>query len=313
MEIPVYLFTGFLEAGKTRFIQETFENEEFDTGENTLIITCEEGIDELDIKRFKVSKVSIVNIEDFEEINTKNLSALQKKYNAKRIIIEYNGMWQLDALYAALPKGWSVYQEILSADANTFINYNQNMRSLVVDKLKSCEVVMFNRVSVNTDIETLHKIVRSVSKRANIAYEYTDGHVEEDTIEDPLPFDVNADIIEIDDGDYAVWYRDMAEDTQKYVGKTLKFKGIVGRDSRLGEKAFIFGRHVMTCCADDVEFQGLVCKTKEPSDLKSRQWAIITAKLIIGEHKAYGGEGPLLIAKEILKAQKPDEEVAQFY
>ena len=39
-EIPVYLFTGFLEAGKTKVIQETLEDENFNTGEQTLIITC---------------------------------------------------------------------------------------------------------------------------------------------------------------------------------------------------------------------------------------------------------------------------------
>ena len=32
MELPVYLFTGFLEAGKTRFIQETLEDRRFNSG-----------------------------------------------------------------------------------------------------------------------------------------------------------------------------------------------------------------------------------------------------------------------------------------
>lgn len=52
-EIPVYLFTGFLEAGKTKFIQETFEDPRFNNGENTLLLVCEEGIEEYDPSRFK--------------------------------------------------------------------------------------------------------------------------------------------------------------------------------------------------------------------------------------------------------------------
>lgn len=313
MEIPVYLFTGFLEAGKTQFIQETLESEEFNSGENTLVIVCEEGICELEPKKFKVENVSVEYIEEPEDINKKTFESLEKKHKAQRVIIEYNGMWQLDNLYAALPKNWSVYQEIFTADAQTFENYNQNMRSLVADKLKSCELVMFNRATPVTDQEAFHKIIRSISKRCSIAYEFTDGHVEEDDIEDPLPFDVNADVIEIKDEDYALWYRDLADDTSKYVGKTLKFKGIVGREKQLGDKAFVFGRHVMTCCAEDIAFQGLICKAKEPVDLKNRDWAIVTAKLIIGEHKVYNGEGPILIAKSIEKSIPPEQEVASFY
>ncbi len=312
MEIPVYLFTGFLEAGKTKFIQETLENIDFDTGENTLVIICEEGVEELEKGKFKVSNVSIEYIDSPEDITLKNLEKISKAHKAQRVIVEYNGMWLLDNLYKAFPKAWSVYQEIFTADAKTFAMYNQNMRNLVFDKLSSCELIMFNRVDIMTDKDELHKIVRAVSQRANIAYEYTDGHVEEDDIEDPLPFDIDADIIEINDKDYAFWYRDMSENPSKYVGRILKFKGIVGRDKILGDKACIFGRHVMTCCEDDIQFSGLVCKSKENIDLKSRDWAIITSKLVIGEHKVYGGEGPILIAQSIKTAQKPEQEVATF-
>lgn len=313
MEIPVYLFTGFLEAGKTKFIQETLENEEFNTGENTLVIICEEGVEELEKDKFNVDNVIVEYIDEPEEISTDTFKKLTNKHKAQRVIIEYNGMWLLDELYNSFPKNWSVYQEIFTADSTTFMNYNQNMRSLVVDKLKSCELVMFNRVTPATQQEELHKIVRATSQRTAIAYEFTDGHVEEDTIQDPLPFDVDADIIEIEDKDYAVWYRDLGEDTAKYVGKVLKFKGIAGREKQLGDKAFIFGRHVMTCCEEDISFRGLICKTKEKAEIKNREWAVITAKLVIAEHKVYGGEGPILIVQKIEKAEKPDPEVASFF
>ena len=42
-QIPVYVFTGFLDAGKTRFIQETLEDERFNSGERTLLLVFEEG------------------------------------------------------------------------------------------------------------------------------------------------------------------------------------------------------------------------------------------------------------------------------
>ena len=127
------------------------------------------------------------------------------------------------------------------ADAKTFFTYNQNMRSLMVDKLMSCEMIVLNRTPDNIDKEEVHKIVRGISRRATITYDYPDGHVEYDDIEDPLPFDINAPVIEIADEDYAVWYRDMSEETEKYDGKVVKFKGIVARDLKLGKDALIIG------------------------------------------------------------------------
>ena len=70
-----------------------------------------------------------------------------------------------------------------------------------------------------------HKVVRGASRRADIAYEAPDGSVAYDDIEDPLPFDLDAPIVEIGDGDYALWYRDMSEEPKKYSGKTVRFKG----------------------------------------------------------------------------------------
>ena len=45
-EVSVFLFLGFLESGKTKFIQETLEDERMNTGERTLLLVCEEGEEE---------------------------------------------------------------------------------------------------------------------------------------------------------------------------------------------------------------------------------------------------------------------------
>ncbi|MGN1121081.1 MAG: GTP-binding protein, partial [Eubacteriales bacterium] len=221
-EIPVYLFTGFLEAGKTKFIQETFEDPRFNNGENTLLLVCEEGEEEYDTSRFKgeMGSFHAVNVESVDELTPEFLGKLQHKYDIDRVVVEYNGMWMIDRLYSAMPEGWMVYQEICFAEASRFLNYNANMRSLVVDKLKSCELIVFNRVDPATfDKMAAHKIVRTVSRRANIAYEYCNGEVEYDDIEDPPPYDMNAPIIEIKDEDYAFWYADFADKPQNYEGK----------------------------------------------------------------------------------------------
>ena len=312
-KIPVYLFTGFLEAGKTKAIQETMEDTRFHDGEKTLILLCEEGIEEIDASRFKGGNVFIEVIEDSEDLTKDYLYSLQKKYKIERVVAEYNGMWQIDDLYQNLPDKWFIYQEIMFADAGTFINYNANMRSLVVDKLTNAEMIIFNRVSENTDKDEFHKIIRGITRRSAIAYEKEDGTMEYDDKEDPLPFDIDAPVIEIEDRDYALWFRDAAEETDKYIGKTVKFKGIVAVSDKFPPKTVVCGRHVMTCCVDDIAYQGIITILPDGVKLNNRDWVTITAVFTKEYHKLYRSKGPILTVKEITPAKKPEQEVATFY
>ena len=312
-KIPVYLFTGFLEGGKTHIIQECMEDQRFNSGEKTLIIMCEEGIEELELDRFWGKNCYFELIEDQEDLTLDMLTLLYKKHKIDRVIIEYNGMWLLERLYAAMPADWFIFQNMMFADAKTFLNYNANMRQLMVDKLQACEMIVLNRTPEDIDKEEIHRVVRSVTLRATITYDYPDGHVEYDEIEDPLPFDIDAPIIDIKDEDYAIWYRDLAEETDKYHGKTVRFKGIVARDPKLGKSSLVIGRHVMTCCADDIEYNALVCNFPSAINLKTRDWTIVTAKIKVEPHKLYGRPGPVLYAEKTEFATKPVQEVATFY
>ncbi len=313
-QLPVYLFTGFLEGGKTHMIQESLESEQFNAGDKTLIIQCEEGIDDLDPAAFASKNCYLELIDEEENLTEAALAALGKKYKPDRIIIEYNGMWQLQKLYEVLPKNWTVFQEMMFADANTFFAYNRNMRSLMVDKLMSCEMVVLTRTPNDMDKDEVHKIVRGVSRRAAISYDYPDGHIEYDEIEDPLPFDINAPVIVIQDEDFALWYRDLTEEMENYDGKTVHVKGLVARDGKLGKNAAVIGRHIMTCCADDIAYSGLVCVFSAPVTFKTRDWVTVTAKIRLESHKLYGGRtGPVLYATAVEKAEAPRQEVATFY
>lgn len=311
MELPVYVFTGFLEAGKTKSARETLADKRFNSGENTLLLLCEEGEEEYDVE-FPDTTVTIVSVEEEEQLTAAFLSEQAKKCSADRVVVEYNGMWMLESLYKALPKGWFVYQELMFADAGSFLSYNANMRALVVDKLQGCELVVFNRVTEGTDKMALHKVVRGVSRRAAISYELEDGTLEYDEIEDPLPFDINAPVIEIQDRDYAWWYRDFSEEMKKYIGKKIRFKGIVAKDSTMPEGVIVIGRHIMTCCAEDIAYRGIVCKYTAPLVLKTRDWVIAEGEIRYEYHKLYRGKGPVLYASEMLRAQEPEQPVATF-
>lgn len=313
MEIPIYLFTGFLDSGKTQFIQETLEDPRFYDGERTLVILCEDGEVELNPEKFPSEHVFIHFVSETEELTEQNFRALQKKYRMNRILIEYNGMWQLNDLYSSLPSNWIIYQEMLFIDSTTIESYNNNMRNLVADKLYNCETVIFNRVKKDADLMPYHKLIRGISRSANIIYEYVDGEIKQDDIEDPLPFDINAPIIDIKDIDYAIWYRDLMEEMVKYVGKTVRFKGIVAKSEQLNNNEFAIGRHIMTCCIDDITFGGMLAKWNEADILETKDWVWITADIHSEHTDLYESEGPILYVKEISHTLPPAQELATFY
>ena len=313
-DFPVYLFTGFLDSGKTKFIQETLEDRRFCRGERTLLLICEEGEEEYAPEQFADSSVFIRVLQDKSELTAENLMKFKSETRAERCVVEYNGMWLLDELYSAMPEDWIVYQEFMFADSSMFLSYNANMRQLVYDKLKSCELVVFNRFDGSVDKMALHKIVRGASRRTDIAYESPNGDVEYDDIKDPLPFDVNADVISIEDDDYALFYRDLSEEPEmKYEGKTVRFKCRALSRKRLPEGCIVVGRHVMTCCVEDIQFAALICEGAPVEEIEDDSWILLMAELHFGYHKAYKRRGPVLKYIESVPADAPEQDVATFY
>lgn len=312
-DMPVYLFTGFLESGKTSFIDETLADKRFNNGQRTLLLVCEEGETEYDESRPYMKNIYVENIEDEDELTSETLDILAKKHRASRVLIEYNGMWQLKTLYDNMPENWAVYQEFMFADATTFLTYNANMRGLVVDKLSGCELVVFNRFTKDMDKMAFHKIVRGISRRPDIAYEYTNGDVEYDEIEDPLPFDINAPVVKIEDGDYALWYRDLSEDPKKYDGKVVEYKGLAAVNPRMKPGMFFFGRQLMTCCVEDIQFAGLLTLCDADKMPENGKWYIMRLSVAYKWHKLYGRKGPVLTLQNTEPAEAPAQPVATFY
>ena len=312
-QIPVYVFTGFLDSGKTKFIQETLEDPRFNSGERTLLLVFEEGEEEYDFSAYPKQNV-FMEVLDQQTVTTKELQALSKKYKAERVVAELNGMQLVGEIYSRFPEDWVVAQEVMFADTTTFMTYNANMRNLVMDKLVGAQMVVFNRLQPGADTLEFHKLARAANRRIDILYDYMDGTTALDELEDPLPFNVNADIIEIKDEDYALWYRDVTEEPKKYDGKTVSFKAQVALLRRDKNGMFAPGRFVMTCCVDDIEFCGVPCRYEQAKTLEPRSWVTVKAKVSAEKHTLYKGDiGPVLTAIEVNKdAQPADPDVATF-
>ncbi len=311
--IPVYLFLGFLEAGKTLFIEDALKDPKFNSGEKTLLLACEEGMEEYDAEEFEKLHITMHVIEDESELNPENLEKIVKECGAERVMIEYNGMWQIQTLFENMPDDWGVYQVVFIADATTFVQYNANMRSLVVDKLNMCELVYFNRVTEQTDTTELHQIVRGITRRADIYYEYPNGDTIFDDIEDPLPFDVNAKNIVIEDRDFALFYRDLMENTKNYENKTVTFKGLAVKNPTFPPNIFAVGRHIMTCCVEDIQYSWIAAQYGRDFKPHKDHWITVTAVVEVRFNQMQGVFVPMLHVNKLADAEPPEQTVATFY
>ena len=312
LEVPVYLITGFLESGKTSFLQEIFESGEFADGERGLLISCEEGEVELDEKATLACKIDTVTLDEEEELTADFLENCKNVYKPKRVFVEYNGMWDPDTILSVdMPRGWEIYQIVTMIDASTFAVYLNNMRSLFSNMFQYTEMVIFNRCDESMDLHSYRRTVRSLNPRAMVYFEGEDGEPIDPGAEVP-PFDFNADVINIEDMDYGLWFLDASDNPERYEGKTVRFLAKVMKSNRFPQGVFIPGRNAMTCCENDIRFVGYLCKAEFAGLLKSRQWIWITAEIRNEYAKEYGEEGPVLYGISYETAEKPADEVVYF-
>lgn len=310
-EIPIYLFTGFMDSGKTTLIKETLFENGFAQEGKSLIICCEDGDVEYDETKLNEIHAKLVMIEKEEEFTAERLLQIQNEYLPDQIFIEYNGTWGMDTLMEMeLPKGWMIVQSLATVDATTFEMYLGNMRAMIMEQLFAADVVIFNRCDDNTDKGKFRRNVKALNRKAQLVYERADGTLDER--EEELPFDISADELEISEADYAIWYMDCLENTKKYVGKKVSFLALVYNPDKLKKGVFVPGRFAMTCCVDDVTFIGFKCKYDDEDKIPHKSWINITAEVRYEFAREYKGKGPVLYPISIEPAEKPEDELVYF-
>lgn len=311
-EILVYLFTGFLESGKTSLIQGTLEEPDFMNGEKGLLICCEEGEIEYNEELLKKTNVELVVVEDAEDFTPEFLQKCNDTYHPNRVFIEYNGMWTVqDVIEMEMPENWIIVQVLTTIDASTFQTYMSNMGGMMVQQFTESDAVIFNRCDTDTATAAFRRLIKANNRRAQIIYERKDGTID-NGMEEEMPFDLNADIVDISEEDYGIWYMDAIEHPEKYKNKTLRFKAIVYHPEGFPPEWIVPGRFAMTCCVDDIQFIGFKCHCKEGGQYQTRDWINITAKAKVEYTPEYEGQGVVLEAVSVEKAEKSKEEIVYF-
>lgn len=309
--MPLFLINGFLEAGKTQFLQYTMEQDYFQTKGRTLLIVCEEGDTEYNEKVLKKHRTDVVYVDELSKLTPEYLTDLELMYNPERVLMEWNGMWNQEEL--KLPRDWQVYQQITIIDGSTFDLYLANMKPLLGTMVRGSELIIINRCDGIPDekLTSYRRGLRAMSRNCEIVLEGENGEIPQDMLEEDLPYDLNAPVIQIKPEDYGIWYIDCMDNPERYVGKVVEYTAMVLKSEKFPKNYFVPGRMAMTCCEADMTFLGFICKAREARNLETRQWVRVRAKVALEYWQDYGGEGPVLYAESVEPAAEI-KEIVQF-
>lgn len=312
MRIPIFLFNGLLEAGKTSFMDYMLKKPVFADGQNTLVIACEEGIEEYDADYCEKNHITVVQVEDEEALTDAFIKEIAKKYNPQRVLIEYNGMWDMAVPFELnYPKGWFMYEVITLVNAETFNVYLNNMRGIMMEHFKCADLVVFNRVAEDMNPSSFRATVKAVNGQAKVFM--CDNEFALDPIKEELPYDIKADVIEVQDKDYGIWYIDLWETPNRYMNKKVKVNGLFFHDDNEPKDRFTFGRFAMPCCADDIALMGLYCHNIGKPRYVNRDSISVLAEIHYEKAEVYNDDmGPVLYVKSIEQADKNQEDLVTF-
>lgn len=311
-EIPVYVFMGFLGSGKTTFAMDTLVRQGFTESAKTLLLACEDGEVEYDEKALNDENIYLEYITE-DNLNAEHLLELGQKYEPENVMIEYNGMWELDKIFQVrVPKGWTVVQVISFVDATTFDVYVNNMKKIMMDQLRNADMIIFNRCDENTKTAEYRRSIRAVNRRTQVIFEDKNGNPMQTDEEAILPYDIEKDSIELEEEDFGIFYIDAADNPDKYLGKKIKFKAQAHRPSNYSANEFVPGRFAMTCCANDIAFIGFKAYYDGAKTLKDRDWIIVEGTIKKEYYPEFQGEGPVIDVSSVSITGPAEDDLVYF-
>lgn len=308
MNKPVYIFTGFIDAGKTTAIKTSMQDPHFNDGTKSLLISLEDGEIAYDEKFAKKTNSTIINL-TYSEFTHKKMEELENSYNFQRVIIEFNGTENLDDfINEGFIKSWELAEVMCFIDTNTFELYINNLRQIFYNHIKNSQVVIFNRYSTQ-DKRFLRTNIKAINPYTQIIYENTNNQIVAENLEDI--FDLTKSVLEINDSDFGLWYLDILDFPSKYEGKKIKLKAKLTGKIENNENAAFFGRKAMVCCEDDIADISVPALYFNLKNIDPDKYYLISGDIHL-LNDTNGQQRAVIYIDEAIEAQAPENELVNF-
>ncbi|MBQ3294983.1 MAG: hypothetical protein IJH00_00645 [Erysipelotrichaceae bacterium] len=305
---PVYVFSGFLDSGKTQAIKGTLYNPRFNEGGASLIICFEQGDVEYDKKFLEMTNTQVIYMDSINDLTIEKQKEIDSQYNVERIFLELNGMEDDNILYNnGFIANWELAQTLTTIDASKFSMYLTNMRQFLYNHVVNAEVVILNR-SDDVDKRYLRNNLKSINQYVELIFEDSKGNVT-NKIEDEL-FDTSKPL-DISDIDYGLWFMDAIDNPMKYDKVELSIKAKYVGKIEDEKRVLIMGRKAMVCCANDITDIALPCIGLSEDKIDKEKYYTLKG---VGRCVT-NDEGVKLIAlnvKSYKEAEAPKDELVTF-
>lgn len=287
MSIPVFLFTGFLDAGKTTLIRQMLTDRMLTLPKGpVLLVLTETGLESYSEDFLRRNNLNCRLLRSAEEFG--NLEGMRAECGGRSVVIELNGFWPSTLVDQALVENWRITEKIFCANAETAALYDANLNGPTRDKIAFCSRAFLNRIPEGEDGLRLHRLVRQYGKRAEIFFQRAGG------VWQPSPWeeisfyaDPNGDgLTEIPDYAFAEWLYSVRRHPASHAGNRVRVRGLF-RSNPQGRP--LLGREITTGSTRDAEFQGLTLELSEQEGLRSGTWYLVTAEICV----LPGGEAAL--------------------
>lgn len=154
MKINIDIILGFIEAGKTSFINSILKSNELQN-ETIIILQDEFGQSEIDysfLNSQNTNKIIVINHKAMEEINTSFINKIVEQYSPDRIFIETNGMkdsLQIINIFndKSIKKMCKIDDIVTIIDAEKFFMYLRNMKSITTSHIFNSETIILNNLN----------------------------------------------------------------------------------------------------------------------------------------------------------------------
>ena len=288
--VETRLVYGFLDAGKTIWIQDCIFHDYFHKYGTTLILAFEDGEAEYDEKDLLEYRTHVAYYEGSEDIAAFCLRQTES-WLPDRVYVEMNSM--MAGLRQQLPAALRIASSSALIDFGTLKTYLENLRAQLYEMVRASQTVTFRNCPSKELLAPYSQAFRLMNQNAVYLRQDPTGYHER-AFDLFVPFDLAAAAITIGEAEYLAFYLDACEHPEHYAGKEIRF------DFPLEIRDGVAGRTVMTCCMADIQFMGfpLTCKTD------ARGWISLaaTGKVVAD---GYGQKRPALCVRQIAHSRPP--------
>lgn len=294
-KIPVYLFTGFLDGGKTTRICQMLREGAIDAaGKPILLLQCESGLAGYPEVLQQTHSLHIHRLRTPEECTRQRLSSLAAgQWGA--VAVEWNGFWPCSLLERNLPPDWLLCRKYFCADAATIGVYASNLAGQTGDKVAYADAAYFRGAS-QADAPVLHRLVRQYSRCAQVMLLGPAGSWEAASCPEAELIPQDEGIQDVPDALYGAWFFDLEQTPSRYAGRKLRLRG---RVIAQGGQVY-FGRHVATGSCENADFWCLPLLSPVTADKGA--WYLLEAEV--------DGSGQGLRPLRLSATYPPAQEIA---